>query len=537
MRIAEVLFFAADPLSVSPDGQTRRLLLDEEARQIREKVRAADYRDALHFDTRWATRTDDLLQALNERHPHVVHFSAHGGSQGLVLVGADGVRAHPVDADSLRQLFEVFRGEIRVVVLNACFSLPQARAIADAVGCAIGTPARIDDEAAIAFAASFYRAVAFGHSVQTAFDQARTALRLEHFHERESPRLVHREDVDPRRIVLIPARRARRAAVAATALLLTAGTAAAVARAVDGADDRRAETERSAPAIGGAAAADSAGDARPRGLATVPDPAGVSTSPGGSGAGGEDLAAALDLRDAGNHAAALPLLERAAGAGNVAAMAYLGIAYLNGEGMEAQPRLGVPWLRAAADAGDPRAMNALGVAYERGLGVNRSNRWAKHWYRQAAGKGYGEAMRNLAALHQRTSAPDSALFWYRKAVDAGSEEARVDLGWMYEEGVGVPRDTAAALRLYEAAGRAGLARGMVAAGQARERRGEYGQAREWYLRAVDAGSAEAMNNLGVLYQNGWGVRADRDEARRWYARAADAGSSVARANLAALGPR
>jgi hypothetical protein len=204
MSKVKVLFFAADPLSRPPDGREPRLLLDEDVREIRVKVRAAEHRDALDFDYRLATRPDDLLQGLNETRPQLVHFSGHGGSQGLMLMDPHGQHAHCVDAVALSQLFRAFRGDIRLVVLNACLSLRQAEAIADVVGCAIGTPGAISDAAAITFGAAFYRAVAFGHSVKAAFDQACTALALSHFTERDCPRLVARRDVDPARIVLVP---------------------------------------------------------------------------------------------------------------------------------------------------------------------------------------------------------------------------------------------------------------------------------------------------------------------------------------------
>lgn len=203
MSKVKVLFFAADPLSAPPDGRLRRLRLDDDVRQIREKVRAAEHRDALEFDFRLAARPDDLLQALNETRPQVVHFSGHGGDEGLVLVGSDGRGALPVDSAALARLFRVFEDDIRLAVLNACFSLPQAQAIAGAVGCAIGTRGQISDSAAITFGASFYRAIAFGRSVQAAYDQARTALALEHFEDRECPQLVVRAGVDPARLVLV----------------------------------------------------------------------------------------------------------------------------------------------------------------------------------------------------------------------------------------------------------------------------------------------------------------------------------------------
>jgi hypothetical protein len=52
----KALFLAANPTS------TNRLALDEEMRTIEQKVRAAEYRDALVFQSAWAVRPDDLLQ-------------------------------------------------------------------------------------------------------------------------------------------------------------------------------------------------------------------------------------------------------------------------------------------------------------------------------------------------------------------------------------------------------------------------------------------------------------------------------------------
>ncbi|HEU4881346.1 MAG TPA: CHAT domain-containing protein [Longimicrobium sp.] len=230
MRKVKVLFFAADPLSRLPDGREPRLLLDEDVREIRTKVRAAEHRDALEFDYHLAARPGDLLQALNETQPQVVHFSGHGGSRGLVLMDPHGHRPHYVDAAALSQLFQAFRGDIRLVVLNACFSLSQAEAIAEVVGCTIGTSGAISDEAAITFGARFYSGVAFGHSIQAAFDQARAELALSHFSERDCPRLVARDGVDPKRIRLVPpTRRISRIAKLAVGATGVAGALAAVA--------------------------------------------------------------------------------------------------------------------------------------------------------------------------------------------------------------------------------------------------------------------------------------------------------------------
>jgi hypothetical protein len=208
MSKATVLFFAADPFSAPAAGGVP-LQLAEDVRRIRTNVRLADYRDALVFDFRLAARAGDWIQALNETSPRVVHFSGHGTSEGLILVGRDGKAQH-ISAKALEDLFEIFRGNIQVVVLNACFSLPQAQAIARVVGCAIGTRKVISDDAAITFGAAFYGALAFGRSVQAAFDQARVALALDHPGEEGTPQIIAGHGVDPAQIFVVAGARRKR---------------------------------------------------------------------------------------------------------------------------------------------------------------------------------------------------------------------------------------------------------------------------------------------------------------------------------------
>jgi hypothetical protein len=68
----KVLFFSANPTGTS------KLQLDEEVRQITLKIRSSEHRDVLELIPRMAARPDDILQALLEHKPHIVHFSGHG---------------------------------------------------------------------------------------------------------------------------------------------------------------------------------------------------------------------------------------------------------------------------------------------------------------------------------------------------------------------------------------------------------------------------------------------------------------------------
>src|SRR5229473_1429489 len=53
----------------------------------------------------------------------------------------------------------------------------------------------------------------------------------------------------------------------------------------------------------------------------------------------------------------------------------------------------------------------------------------------------------------KTTAPDyaSAALWYQKAADQGYARALINLGFLYEQGLGVTKDQANALKLYRKA--------------------------------------------------------------------------------------
>jgi len=198
----KALFLAANPAATS------RLALDEEIRSIEEMMRKARYRNRLTFQSAWAVRPDDLLQLLNEHQPHIVHFSGHGSGEGLQLAGGDG-EARLVTTLALKRLFTTLKDNIRLILLNACYSHEQAQTLVEVIDCVIGMNESIGDKAAAIFAASFYRALGFGRSVQNAFDQGLVALSVTNVLEEDIPKLLVRDGVDPNQIVLVSSRRSQ----------------------------------------------------------------------------------------------------------------------------------------------------------------------------------------------------------------------------------------------------------------------------------------------------------------------------------------
>ncbi|HVB26152.1 MAG TPA: hypothetical protein VNG51_29705 [Ktedonobacteraceae bacterium] len=202
-----VLFFAANPLS------TDRLQLDEEIRLIEERIRLTGQQDSLELIRKLATRPNDLLQELNRYKPQIVHFSGHGESTGEILLVDQfsnpfdkKALPKPVSPQAIRALLATLKDNIRVVMLNACYSYMQATAITEVVDCAIGMNAAIGDRAAIIFSSTFYQAIGFERSVQEAFDQGIAALMLEGISEEHIPKLHVKRGVNPSSIIILDAK-------------------------------------------------------------------------------------------------------------------------------------------------------------------------------------------------------------------------------------------------------------------------------------------------------------------------------------------
>lgn len=181
-----ILFLAANP------RDTDWLRLAEESRTIEACLNQTKFREKFAVVQHWAARHTDLSEQLLRYQPRIVHFSGHGSASGeIILENVTGL-SQPVTTGALRQLFRILKDNIRCVVLNACFSDIQAKAIAEEIDCVIGMSVGISDQAAIRFAAGFYRALGYGRSVQTAFELGCNEIDLANLDQSLVPQLLEK---------------------------------------------------------------------------------------------------------------------------------------------------------------------------------------------------------------------------------------------------------------------------------------------------------------------------------------------------------
>jgi len=183
-RSIKILFLAANPTN------TTRLRLDEECREIDETLRQSEFRERFKIQQHWAVRVTDLQGYLLRYKPDIVHFSGHGAQSSEIILEDNTGRGHLVSSRALSQLFSVLQDNIRCVVLNACYSETQAKAVAEHIDCVIGMSKAIGDRSAISFATAFYQALGYGRDVKTAFDLGCIQIDMEQLKEQDTPRLL-----------------------------------------------------------------------------------------------------------------------------------------------------------------------------------------------------------------------------------------------------------------------------------------------------------------------------------------------------------
>lgn len=184
-KVLKILFLSASPLDAG-----YRLRLDEEVREIDNALRSTNIGDSYELISRWAVRPNDVQEALLRHRPDILHFSGHGSKTQGILLEDNWGNIKPVTKKALVALLRLFRDNVRVVVLNACYSKRQAEAFTQTIDYTVGLNEVIGDKAAILFSKSFYQALSYGRSVEDAFQLARIQIKLEGIPDSKSPKLL-----------------------------------------------------------------------------------------------------------------------------------------------------------------------------------------------------------------------------------------------------------------------------------------------------------------------------------------------------------
>lgn len=191
-----ILFMGANP------SNETQLSLTREAQEIDTYLRSTDLRDRFRVEQQWETRAHQIPGRIMRFKPMVVHFSGHGSADGALIFQDDQGRAQTADPIALAEVFRLLNDKVRCVLLNACYSEGQAKAIAQFVESVIGMSHAIGDADAIVFARAFYEALGYRKSVRDAFELAKLSISLSGLSGSQLPQLHSRNDIDPGELFL-----------------------------------------------------------------------------------------------------------------------------------------------------------------------------------------------------------------------------------------------------------------------------------------------------------------------------------------------
>ncbi|WP_447556352.1 tetratricopeptide repeat protein [Vreelandella sp. EE22] len=193
-------------------------------------------------------------------------------------------------------------------------------------------------------------------------------------------------------------------------------------------------------------------------------------------------------------------------------------------------------LIAAAQGGHPSAMANLGRAYLDGNGIGQDQAQAERWLEQAYQAGHAGAGARLGRMYLDRGESERGIAYLETAVSRGHAGARQDLGEAYLTGRHAEQDVARGLELLNAAAASGNPHAAYVLGDAYQHGEGVEQdaelAERWYRQASDAGAIYARAELGVALMRGQGaISQDVQQGHDLLLDAANRGHAGAQASL------
>ena len=284
-----------------------------------------------------------------------------------------------------------------------------------------------------------------------------------------------------------------------------------------------------------------------------------------------DFSTAMTFYNKGQYEKAFPLLEQLANSGNIDAMFRLGVCYYWNEGIVPSNPISInlskcaDWMLKAANFGNSDAMLWLGrYIYANGEGVEQDQNKSVEYAKKSANVGNYSAMifcglgeENTESERQLLSAGFSgllkkssllsreemwwlaicydngwgtkedshkAVYWYEQSANLGDPESQNMLGNIYLNGWnGVAENESKAFCLFKLSANKNYADALKNVADCYcygwGTIQNYTKAVEWYNKAIEAGSDEAIVSFGICYRNGYGVTKDYKKAENLFLRA------------------
>lgn len=170
--------------------------------------------------------------------------------------------------------------------------------------------------------------------------------------------------------------------------------------------------------------------------------------------------------------------------------------------------------------------NELGIKYCKGIDVEKDYAKAAELFKRAAEAGNADAQNNYGeCLFLGAGVTENkieAVRYFKLAAEQGLPQAQYNLGHCYENALGgLDKNTTLAEQWYRQSANQGNANGQDALGNLYFARDDFSNAIYWFEKAALQGHGDALDNMGLCYENGYGCDQDYTLAVKYYQMAAE----------------
>lgn len=212
-------------------------------------------------------------------------------------------------------------------------------------------------------------------------------------------------------------------------------------------------------------------------------------------------------------------------------LAYTALArcYREGIGVEQDLEHAFAMTMMSANLGDADSMYEVAVCYLNGLGVEEDTEETQKWIIKASDAGSVKASVLWGDVCIDQKDYEGAVKFFTRAADKEEPHAMFVLHQCYRDGLGVKIDKKKAFELCSKAAELGDIDALNDMGIWYENgydtiKKNYAEALKWYLKAAEAGNSLGWLNAGYAYTNGRGTKPDQDKAYECYKKSADMGN-------------
>lgn len=190
----------------------------------------------------------------------------------------------------------------------------------------------------------------------------------------------------------------------------------------------------------------------------------------------------------------------------------------------------------SAKLGNEMGMFNVAFCYSNGVGITKDEVMALRWFKKLAHTGSVIGDQAVVTLLDDDNSdlfnPRLANRYLEKAASLGDTNAMCSLGYNYQIGRGVKKDSSKAKYWYQKAIIKGNVKALYMLGTLYDHvLNDHESAFEWYLHAAELDDASAAFMVAFAYESGIGVKKNRMECFKWYRMAAYLGNMMAKERL------